>query len=345
MRVVIIAPPWVAIPPVAYGGTESVLDTLARGLQRSGHDVTLFTTGDSTCPVPRRSILQRAAGVGMGGSATELRHVIHAYEVARDADVVHDHTLVGPVYSDRFSGLPVVTTNHGPFQSELGDYYRAIGPRVPVIAISHHQASTATGVPIAAVIHHGVDQDRFPVGPGTGEYAAFLGRMCPEKGIPAAIGAARLAGIPLQIAAKMSEPAEILYFDRVVRPLLGGDIQYIGEVASEAKLELLGNATCLLNPIAWPEPFGMVMLESLACGTPVVTTAMGAAPEIVDNGRTGFICADVKSAASALQIVGSLSREACRDVVRERFSSDRMVARHVALYEQVAERSILARVA
>jgi glycosyltransferase involved in cell wall biosynthesis len=169
--------------------------------------------------------------------------------------------------------------------------------------------------------------------------------MCPEKGIPAAIGAARLAGIPLQIAAKMSEPAEILYFDRVVRPLLGGDIQYIGEVASKAKLALLGNATCLLNPIAWPEPFGMVMLESLACGTPVVTTPMGAAPEIVDHGRTGFICSDEKSLASALKAVGSLSREACREVARTRFSSDRMVARHVRVYEQLAQRRILPRVA
>lgn len=157
MRIVLIAPPWLAVPPPAYGGTEGVLDVLARGLHRAGHDVLLFTTGDSTCPVPRDSVLPRAIGVGAGGSATELRHVIHAYRAAQGADVVHDHTLIGPVYADRFGDLTVVTTNHGPFQSELGDYYRAIGDRTPIIAISHHQASTAVGTPVAAVIHHGVD--------------------------------------------------------------------------------------------------------------------------------------------------------------------------------------------
>ncbi len=333
MRIVIIAPPWVAVPPLAYGGTEAVLDTLARGLHRSGHDVLLYTTGDSTCPVPRGSVLRSAAGVGVAGSATELRHVIHAYQAASGADLVHDHTLVGPVYADRFAGLPVVTTNHGPFQSELGDYYRAIGDRTPVIAISHHQASTARGIPVAAVIHHGVDLEQFPVGAGNGGYALFLGRMCPEKGIDTAIGAARRAGIPLRIAAKMSEAAEQLYFDRQIRPLLGGDIDYVGEVGRTEKLTLLGEAVCLLNPIVWPEPFGMVMVEALACGTPVVATPMGAAPEIIDHGVTGFIRSGEESLADALGSAPRLDRRACRRAVAERFSAERMVADHVALYE------------
>ncbi len=332
----IIAPPWVAVPPTAYGGTEAVLDTLARGLHGAGHDVLLFTTGDSTCPVPRASVLPRAIGVGIGGSATELRHVIHAYEAAAGADLVHDHTLVGPVYADRFADLPVVTTNHGPFQSELGDYYRAIGNRTPIIAISRHQASTATGTPIAAVIHHGVDLNRFPMGAGDGGYAVFLGRMCPEKGVDAAIRVARLAGVPLRIVAKMSEAAEQLYFDRKVKPLLGGDIEYVGELGGEDKLALVGNALCLLNPIAWPEPFGMVMVEALACGTPVVATPMGAVPEIVDHGVTGYICSGNESLAQSVVAAARIDRKACRAAVANRFSAGRMVANHVALYESVA---------
>ena len=336
IRIVIIAPPWVAVPPTAYGGTEAVLDTLARGLHAAGHEVLLFTTGDSTCPVPKASVLARAIGVGVGGSATELRHVIHAYEAAAGADVVHDHTLVGPVYADRFADLPVVTTNHGPFKSELGDYYRAIGDRTPIIAISRHQASTARGTPIAAVIHHGVDFHRFPSGPGDGGYAVFLGRMCPEKGVDAAIRVARLAGVPLRIVAKMSEAAEQLYFDRKVKPLLGGDIEYVGELGGNDKLALVGSATCLLNPIAWPEPFGMVMVEALACGTPVVATPMGAVPEIVDHGVTGFICSGEKSLAKAVVAADSINREACRSAVAHRFSAERMVAKHVDLYESAA---------
>jgi glycosyltransferase involved in cell wall biosynthesis len=326
----------VAVPPTAYGGTEAVLDTLARGLHASGHEVLLFTTGDSTCPVPKASVLPRAIGVGVGGSATELRHVIHAYEAAAGADVVHDHTLVGPVFADRFGHLPVVTTNHGPFESELGDYYRAIGDRIPVVAISHHQASTARGTPIAAVIHHGVDVDRFPFGPGDGGYAVFLGRMCPEKGVDAAIRVARLAGVPLRIVAKMSEAAEQLYFDRKVKPLLGGDIEYVGELGGDDKLALVGSASCLLNPIAWPEPFGMVMVEALACGTPVVATPMGAVPEIVDHGVTGFVCSDEKSLAKAVVAAESIKREACRTSVANRFSAESMVAKHIDLYESAA---------
>ncbi|MGH9064796.1 MAG: glycosyltransferase family 4 protein [Acidimicrobiales bacterium] len=337
MRIVIIAPPWVQVPPPAYGGTETVLDTLARGLDAAGHDVVLFTTGDSTCPVPRASVLTRAAGVGIGGSATELRHVIHAYQAAAGADVVHDHTLVGPVYAERFPGLPVVTTNHGPFESELGDYYRAIGSHTPVIAISHHQASTARGVPIAAVIHHGVDLDRFPAGRGDGGYALFLGRMCPEKGVEGAIRVARRAGVPLRIAAKMSEAAEERYFDQQVRPHLGGGIEYVGEVGGTDKLALLGGATCLLNPVSWPEPFGMVMVEALACGTPVVATPMGAVPEIVDDGVTGFVCAGEAALAEAVAGAAELDRELCRKAVTARFSADRMVDDHLALYRSVLE--------
>ena len=347
IRIVMIAPPWVAVPPTAYGGTETVLDSLARGLHTAGHELLLFTTADSTCPVPKAAVLPKAIGVGVGGSATEMRHVIHAYQAAVDvrADIVHDHTLIGPVYADRFAGLRVVTTNHGPFQSELGDYYRAIGDRTPIIAISHHQASTATGTPVAAVIHHGVDLERFSFGHGDGGYALFLGRMCPEKGVDTAIRVARRARIPLRIAAKMSEPAEQLYFDQRVRPLLGGDIEYIGEIGGTDKTALLSGATCLLNPIAWPEPFGMVMVEALASGTPVVATPMGAVPEIVDHGQTGFVCSSEAALAAAMKSSPGLDRHQIRAAAATRFSAERMVSDHLTLYQTLTGDNALPHVA
>ncbi|MHB1786195.1 MAG: glycosyltransferase family 4 protein [Acidimicrobiales bacterium] len=331
-----MAPPWLPVPPPAYGGTENVLDTLARGLKGAGHDVLLCTTGDSTCPVKRIALFENAVGVGVGNSVDEIRHVLHAYEKIQGVDVVHDHTLVGPLYSAAFPSLPVVTTNHGPFNAELIDLYRVLSGRVPVIAISHHQASTATNVPIAAVIHHGVSLSGFPVGPGGGGYALFLGRMHPGKAPHVAARIAHEAGFPLRIAAKMQEPEERDYFEAMVRPLLGGDVTYVGEVDRKAKLELLAEADCLLNPIAWPEPFGMVMIEALACGTPVVTTSFGAAPEIVKDGVVGFVRSTEAGLVQALGRVHEIDRATCRGHVEGHFSAEQMVAKHVAMYEQAA---------
>jgi len=269
--------------------------------------------------------------------ASELRHVVGAYAEMSDVDIVHDHTLVGPVYADRLPWLPVVTTNHGPFQSDLAALYRATSDRVPVIAISHHQAAGADGVRLAGVIHHGVDPDAFPVGTGTGGYAVFLGRMSPDKGVDTAVRVARRAGVPLLIAAKMAEANERAYFDQKVKPLLGGDVEYIGELGAAAKLELLGGAIGLINPIAWPEPFGMVMIEAMATGTPVVATPCGAVPEIVVDGLTGFIRSGEESLAEAVGRLGEINRRHCRARVESAFSAERMVDAHLEVYRAVIE--------
>jgi glycosyltransferase involved in cell wall biosynthesis len=235
----------------------------------------------------------------------------------------------------------VVTTNHGPFDGELGDLYREIAATVPVIAISEHHASTAAagGIPVAAVIHHGVDVSSFPLGAGVGGYAMFLGRMNPDKGVDAAARVARRAGVPLRIAGKMREPAERAYFDASVAPLLAdGLVEYVGEVGGVQKLELLGGASCLLNPIAWPEPFGMVMIEALACGTPVLATPWGSAPEIVTDGVTGYVaCED--GLVDAIGRVDQLDRARCRAQASARFSIGRMVADHVDLYRRISTRT------
>ncbi len=339
MRIAIVAPPVVPVPPPAYGGTERVLDVLARGLVAAGHEVVLFCTGDSRCPVPRAWVYEEALGVGAPGPVPELRQALAAYEAVQDCDVVHDHTLVGPLYADRFPWLAVVTTNHGPFEGELGPIYRVISQRVPVIAISHHQAKTAKGVQLAGVVHHGLDLDQFPVGRGEGGYALFLGRMHPDKGVHLAARIARRAGVPLKIAAKMQEPLERAYFEAEVAPLLGGSVQYVGEVGGADKLALLGGASCLLNPIQWAEPFGMVMIEALASGTPVVATPMGSAPEIVEPGVTGFLGASEEELVAAVRRAAALDRAACRRRAEERFSAARMVEDHLRIYRRVlAER-------
>ncbi|HVA09693.1 MAG TPA: glycosyltransferase family 4 protein [Acidimicrobiales bacterium] len=335
LRVGIIAPPWLPVPPVRYGGTENVIDILARGLVAAGVDVVLATTGDADCPVPRRWVFPRALGVGNGGVAEEACHVIGAYSMLSDVDIVHDNSMVGPIYALSVPSPPVVTTNHGPFNKILTPVYQAISQRTPVIAISNHQASQAHGISIAAVIHHGIDVERIPFGLGTGGYAAVLGRMHPDKGIEEAISAARAAGMPLRIAAKMTEHAEREYFNARVAPHLGGDIEYVGELGRNDKYDLLKDAICLLNPIRWAEPFGMVMIEAMACGTPIVTNDRGSAPEIVDHGETGFLCNDESSLVASLHKVTSLDRSRCRAVVEQRFSSRRMAADHIALYRRV----------
>jgi glycosyltransferase involved in cell wall biosynthesis len=340
MRVAVIAPPWTPIPPPLYGGIELVVDELARGLQDAGHDVTLFATGDSTSPVPIRWTLEHAEGMRIGMAVPELRHVLHAYaDISRDYDIVHDHTVVGPFYSERYPGLPVVTTIHGPFNEELTDLYLALADRVPIICISRAQHAAAPQVPIAGVIHHGIDAGKFPVGDGAGdkegEYLLFLGRMAPDKGAHRAIEIARKAGMRVMLAAKMREAWERAYYEEQVAPLLGADAVYLGEVSHERKVELLAGARALLFPIRWNEPFGMVMLEAFACGTPVLAFPEGAAPEVVEDGVTGFLCHDDQAMVEAVDKLASLEREDCRASAEGYFATERMVADHVALYERV----------
>ncbi len=342
MRIAMLAPPWTPIPPPLYGGIELVVDELARGLVAAGHELTLYTTGESTCPVPKHWTLARAEGMRIGVTVPELRHVLHAYEdIAGAHDIVHDHTVLGPFFAQRYSDLPVVTTIHGPFNDELRDLYGAIAENVPIICISRAQHAAAPEIPIATVIHHGIEAARFPFGDGLGdndgEYLLFLGRMAPDKGAHRAIRIARKAGYRVLLAAKMREPWERAYFDEQVAPLLGADAVYLGEVPHERKIELLAGARALLFPIRWNEPFGMVMLEAFACGTPVAAFAEGAVPEVVRDGKTGFLCDDDEAMVEAIDRLSTLRRQDCRAAVEGYFAADRMVAEHIALYERVVD--------
>jgi len=341
LRVGVIAPPWVAVPPPSYGGTELVLDLLARGLQAAGCEITLFTTGDSTCPVPRRWHHRRALGTADAPSG-ELEHVHHAYRTLTGVDIVHDHTTAGPLAFDVHpSRARVVTTMHSILSpaSYVG-YRRAAEEGVAVIAISHSQRRRARDLPVAAVIHHGIDVDAHPLGAGDGGYVLFLGRMAADKGVHRAIAVARATGRHLLIAAKMWEDDEKAYFDAEVEPLLGSDVEFIGPVGGKTKHDLLAGAEALLNPIRWPEPFGLVMVEAMACGTPVLSFAEGAAVEILDHGRTGYLCTDEDDMAERLLAVSTLDRAAIRASTSARFGVRRMVERHLDLYARILPTSL-----
>jgi glycosyltransferase involved in cell wall biosynthesis len=333
MDIAIIAPPWLPVPAPAYGGTEAVLDELARGFQAAGHNVLMVCHPDSQCPVSRASVIPAEDTKRMGRMSIELEHAIGAYELVQHADIVHDHTLAGPMYSARFPNLPVVTTNHNPFNRTYNAIYSAVVPRVALVAISESHASS-TNLPIDAVVHHGIDVENYPFGAGDGGYAALLGRMVANKGVHRAVAVARAAGIPLKIAAKMREPDERAYFAEFVEPHLGADVVYLGEVDAGGKRELLASAAALLNPISWREPFGMAMLEAMACGTPVVGCPQGAAPEIVEHGLTGFLGDSDEELVKGLLSVDQIDRAACREHVRNRFSVERMVDGYLTLFER-----------
>jgi glycosyltransferase involved in cell wall biosynthesis len=334
----LIAPPWLPIPPRRYGGIEMVVDGLARGLVAAGHDVVLAAPAGSTCAVPQVPCLPASAPERMGATVVEIPYALSAYAALKGVDVIHDHTVAGPLCVRRRPRVPVVTTNHGPFNADLNPIYAEMSrQKVAVVAISRHQASTAQNVKIAAVIHHGIDVDDIPVGGGDGGYACTVGRMTPSKGIREAALVAREAGVPLRIAAKMREPLERQYFDDSVRPLLGGDIEYVGELNAAEKYQLMGGAFALLNPIQWPEPFGLVMIEALACGTPVIATTCGSAPEIITDGDTGFVRCELSSLAEMLDRAPELDRKRCRNRAVSCFGTSRMINEHLQLYARLLE--------
>ncbi|MFK0008293.1 glycosyltransferase family 4 protein [Paenarthrobacter sp. NPDC090520] len=336
MRIGLIVGPWFTVPPERYGGTERVVDALARALVDAGHEVLLAAASDSTCPVPQLNGFGPSAPEALGCTLSELSHVVQAYQGMQGMDIIHDHTLAGPLYAHRPADTPVVTTIHGQLTGQSAGLYRAMAGDTAIIAISHDQRSMVPDLDVASVIHHGLDLSTVSVGDGSGGYACFVGRMCPDKGLMEAVRIAREAGVPLRIAAKMHAKDEVRFYQEVVRPFLGPDEEFLGELSDPEKYELMGGAVALINPLQWPEPFGLVMIEALATGTPVLATRMGAAPEIVRHGETGYL-AGVGELADYVEAAVSLSRAACRRAVDEYFSATRMAEEHVALYSRVIE--------
>ncbi|MEU7145632.1 glycosyltransferase family 4 protein [Nocardia sp. NPDC046473] len=334
MRIGQIVPPWVPVPPPAYGGTEAVVGNLSVGLDLLGHDVHLFTVGDSTCPVRRYSLYEHPT-VQIGVGEAELMHVLAAYETLADVDIIHDHTSLGPFVGAIQDGPPVVVTNHGPFTEMRQELFRSMARHASIVAISEAQRRMAGSVPIAEVIHHGIDLDAHRFGPGGGGYLVFVGRMNETKGVHRAVQIARQARRKLLMITKMREPEEQRYYTERVRPLMGPDDPEPREEPTARRVELVRHADALINPIEWPEPFGLVMAEALACGTPVLAFPNGAAPEIVEHGKTGFLCRDVDEMVDALDQVHTIDRRDCRAAAEQRFGRLRMARDHERLYRRL----------
>jgi glycosyltransferase involved in cell wall biosynthesis len=274
------------------------------------------------------------------GSA-EAAHVLAAYDALGDVDVIHDHTTLGPLlgalaHPDR---PPVVVTQHNPFDAAQRRVLTWSARHAAVVAVSHSHARSAGPVPITAVVPHGIDLCRFRPGTGDGGYLLFIGRMSPDKGAHRAIHVARRCRRPLVLLAKMHDEDERAYFARQVEPLLDDDVTVLFEPGFATRLDLQCGAAALLNPITWPEPFGLVMAEALATATPVIAFAAGAAPEIVEDGRTGYLCHDEDSMVEAVGRLDRIDRAACRRSAEERFAAGRMTRDYVAVYEAVRRRA------
>lgn len=310
------------------------MDALARGLTHAGHEVLLAASYASTCPVKLAPGIPSCNPASLGSCSDELRHCIASYNAMLDVDIIHDHTLAGPLYRHAPKNIPRVVTAHGPFSPEFRTIYSTAAQDAALIAISHHQASTAPPGIVDAVIHHGIDTSTIPMGQGTGGYACFLGRMDPSKGVLEALDVAAKANMSLLIAAKMHSLTEKTYFNSIIKPRLGKGVDYLGELDAQEKYALLGNAVALVNPIQWDEPFGMVMIEALSVGTPVIATPRGSAPEIIQHGVTGYLETSIDAMAHALHIAPGLSREACRKSITDSFSAEAMVSQHVDVYLQ-----------
>jgi glycosyltransferase involved in cell wall biosynthesis len=340
VRIGLIASPWIPVPPPRYGGTEAVVDNLARGLRDAGHDVDLFTIGESRCDVNRSWIFQNAVE-DLNNSMYEAIHVEAAYRSLAHVDIIHDHTTIGPLLGSHAApaGVPVVTTAHGPFHTTARQMYSRLPDRVSLIAISHPHRASAPDLDVTAVIPHGIDTHTYVAGPGGGGYLAFVGRMNPDKGVHRAIEVARRAGLPLVIMAKIREAVEVAYFEDVIKPLLGSDVELLIEPEHSLLIDLVGRAEALINPIMWPEPFGLVMAEALSCGTPVIASPHGAAQEIVEHGKTGYLYQEVDDLVEAVGRRGDIDRADCRAAAERRFSMQRMVDDHVRLYRRLIDQA------
>jgi glycosyltransferase involved in cell wall biosynthesis len=334
------------VPPTGYGGIEWIVWLLADGLVEAGHDVTLFASGDSRTKAKLASVYDRAPSELIGTSIVELHHCLACYERADEFDVINDHSGLPAAALGGAVATPTLHTVHGPLDSIGGTVYEQIArvsPHVGLISVSLNQRKPKPALPWAANCPNALDLTLYPFKPHRGDYLLFLGRMSLDKGAHRAIEVAVAAGLPLKLAGKKREPAERAYFDELVEPRLGGGIEYLGEVTHYEKVELLQNARATLFPIEWEEPFGLVMIESMACGTPVIATRHGAVPEVVEHGVSGLVVDDYREMVGAIAEVDLLDPAALRRFAEERYSPERMVRDYVAAYSAAIVRSAEAR--
>jgi glycosyltransferase involved in cell wall biosynthesis len=340
VKIAVVSPVWFPVPPTGYGGIEAVVSLLTDGLVEAGHDVTLFATGDSRTPAQLEYAYEVAPSERFETVVPELNHALNCYARASDFDVVNDHS--GPLSAAflAMSSTPVVHTVHLPLEEDRAAVYdrlASVAPNLGLVSISMSQRKPRPALNWVGHCPNAVDLDVHRFNPDPGEYLLFLGRMSHDKGAHRAVAAAEQAGLPLKLAGKQRTAGERHYFATEVEPHLGDGIEYLGEVSPEEKVELLRDALVTLFPISWEEPFGLVMIESLACGTPVVASRCGAVPEVLEDGVTGIVVdVDAELSPAAIHAAAGLDRHACRAAAEERFAPAEMVARYARVFEAVA---------
>jgi glycosyltransferase involved in cell wall biosynthesis len=342
MKIAQVSPLYESVPPEQYGGTERVVSYLTEELVKRGHEVTLFASGDSITNAELAPCCPRSLRTDPGCFDPLAHHYMMLEEVFRRAsqfDLIHFHIDYLHFPLSRRSRLSQLTTLHGRLDlPDLAPLYRRFHD-MPLVSISDAQRHPIHWAKWLGTVHHGLPEDLFKFHEGPGDYLAFLGRISPEKRVDRAIGIARRAGMPLKIAAKVDR-ADQDYFDTVIKPLLDPSlVEFIGEIGEKEKDEFLGNAYALLFPIDWPEPFGLVMVEALACGTPVVAWPHGSVPEVMEDGVTGFVVEEVEQAARVVSRLTSFDRRWCREAFEKRFTATRMAGDYVKIYEQLLEKS------
>lgn len=338
MKIAQVAPLFESVPPRLYGGTERIVSYLTEELVRQGHEVTLFASGDSRTLaelVPGCETALRLSGTRQDPILAHLLMLERLRERSGEFDVIHFHIdlLQFPVL--RALDRPAVTTLHGRLDLPgLFPFYQAF-KEAHLVTISRSQRRNLPKETHASLVYHGLPPDLLPGSSGRGGYLAFLGRISPEKGPVDAISIAHAAGMPLKLAAKI-DTVDLDYWEAVVKPLIEctPGIEYIGEIAEHEKVEFLGNASALLFPIDWPEPFGLVMIEAMACGTPVIAYPMGSVPEIVEEGRSGYVVGNREAALAALERIADIDRKIVRQCFDRRFTVKRMAADYLKLYER-----------
>jgi len=338
VRIAQVAPLYESVPPRLYGGTERVVSWLTEELVALGHQVTLFASGDSVTKARLVPGCKKALRLDTDSVDPLPHHLImleNVYRRASDFDLIHFHVDYLPFSLTRREPVPALSTLHGRLDlPDLVPLYKHFA-EVKLISISDAQRTPLPWANWQGTVHHGLPKDSLCLGPGTGGYLAFLGRISPEKGVDLAIEIARRSGLTLKIAAKVDR-VDRAYFDSKIEPQIDGRIiQYIGEIGHAEKSDFLGNAAALLFPIQWPEPFGIVMIESIACGTPIIAFPCGSVPEIVSHGISGFIVKDVDSAVDAVSRIGEIDRSRCRKHFERHFTVERMVREYLQIYRRL----------
>jgi len=340
MKIAQVAPLFESVPPQCYGGTERVVSYLTEELVRQGHQVTLFASGDSVTQAHLVAACPRALRLDEQ-CVDQLAHCMvlleHVFRQAPTFDLLHFHIDYLHFPLSARQRVPHVTTLHGRLDiPDLVPVYQTF-PSMPVVSISDAQRIPLPGLQWQGTVYHGLPEDLYTFQDTPGSYLAFLGRISPEKGIEQAIAIARQAGMPLKIVAKIDQ-VDRAYFQSVVQPLLDDPlVEYLGEMGERDKNAFLGQAYALLFPIDWPEPFGLVMIEALACGTPVIAYGRGSVPEVLEDGVTGWIVAGRDDAIQAIAQVSTLSRRRCRQTFEERFSATQMTQDYLRIYQQLLE--------